>query len=361
MKKVTTVLLILTGFFPLLSHGQSSQFTKDLFRLINEARSNPSGFLSVHKSRLKSLSPEYVKFLERTAPIEKVVWDKGLEAMAREVVVKRALSPQYAGQNKLCGYASGSSMGDISSDPLPYLCGFYHNVHNPDNVFFGAYHTEKGYSFFWGSACEGKRFEIEPMKEIDMSGVDLERLNTGKNESYLNQDEKDMIRELNFARAYPRQYIKVVHDYLVERSKIWGGISTSEKVAYEDLVEQLSTMEPVSILQPQACIYKAARRHGLDMKKNEFSGHTGSDGSHPWERIEDACPSYRDGNENLVAGTRCSPRRGVIMLLIDSGISSRGHRHNMLDPKWEFVNCFQFEGKTDEYGTEIGYVQNFAR
>ena len=61
------------------------------------------------------------------------------------------------------------------------------------------------------------------------------------------------------------------------------------------------------------------------------------------------------GNENLVGGEK-SVRILVIQLLIDSGISSRGHRYNMLDPSWKYIGCYGY--KSEEM---YNYVQNFAK
>lgn len=36
-------------------------------------------------------------------------------------------------------------------------------------------------------------------------------------------------------------------------------------------------------------LVQSARRHSLDMATNDFTGHTGSDGSTHWERMDDAC------------------------------------------------------------------------
>ncbi len=361
MNKVPFLILLLVASLALPGKGQSSQFCKDLLRLINEARTDPQGFLAEHKEKLERQDPSYVRFLQDAEPIPKVSWDKGLEQMAKEVVVNKALDPKYKGSQKNCGMSSGSSIGSIYSDPIPYLCDFYTNVHNPDNIYFGSWFQKDGYAFFWGISCEGTKFKADPVGEIDMSGVDFEKLNTGAKVDYLNELEIEMIQEINFARAYPKVYAKVVAAYLAKKSEAWGGIRHADVVAMKDLAYQLNSMEPVGILQPMKCVYNAAKKHGIDCDKRGFSDHTGSDGSHPAERILAACPDLKDGNENLVSGTGCGPRKGVIILLLDAGISSRGHRHNLLDPSWKYIGCYQYDGETSPYGANVNYIQNFAR
>lgn len=49
---------------------------------------------------------------------------------------------------------------------------------------------------------------------------------------------------------------------------------------------QQNNLDP---LNQDASIVQAARRHSLDMATNNFTNHTGSDGSRHWERMSDAC------------------------------------------------------------------------
>ena len=51
-------------------------------------------------------------------------------------------------------------------------------------------------------------------------------------------------------------------------------------------------------------------------------------------------PDLEDGNENLVGGPE-SVRESVIILLIDEGIPSRGHRKTLMRPDWEYVACYK--------------------
>ena len=64
----------------------------------------------------------------------------------------------------------------------------------------------------------------------------------------------------------------------------------------------------------------------------------------------------QEGNENLVAGTP-SVRTAVILLLIDEGIPTRGHRKTLLKPEWRYVGCYNVGtvGSFPHY-----WVQNFG-
>ena len=120
-------------------------------------------------------------------------------------------------------------------------------------------------------------------------------------------------------------------------------------------------MPPKSILQPMQCVYDAAKAHGLDCAKRGFLDHTGSDGSAPWDRILKQCKALSHGNENLEGSGSLDPRKSVINLIIDGGISDRGHRYNLLDPSWTSVGCYLIQGTAMKMGTTYNWVQNFGR
>ena len=67
-----------------------------------------------------------------------------------------------------------------------------------------------------------------------------------------------------------------------------------------------------------------------------------------------SCIGLTGGGENIIGG-RKNTRELVIQLLIDAGISDRGHRYNMLNPNWEYIGCYGYEGDG-----MFNYIQNFA-
>ena len=108
---------------------------------------------------------------------------------------------------------------------------------------------------------------------------------------------------------------------------------------------------------PDERLITSAKLHGQDEVKRGYSGHTGSDHSDPFMRIKKALGNENaEGSENLVGGS--SPRGSVINLLIDGGIGSRGHRYNVIDPRWTHAGCY-LAGKIGVIPDN--YVQNFAQ
>lgn len=217
------------------------------------------------------------------------------------------------------------------------------------------------------------------------------KLNTAGNCDYMKQNEKEMIAEINLVRSDPAGYTRYL-DYYYELAKlnlkhfgkgrrnyslsiqyektdrrewkkkvdtVWSYEYEEEVHAIESLLKDLNGTPPLSILMPDRGVYEAARKHGLDQDRHNWTlGHQGSDGSWPSERILKYSPQMIDGNENL-AGRFPEPtaRDIVIQLLIDSGIPEYGHRYNLLDPKWTHVACYTSGLKGEMYQ----WIQEFGQ
>ena len=165
--------------------------------------------------------------------------------------------------------------------------------------------------------------------------------------TYMSSEELSMLDEINMMRSNPSGYIPYIEQY---KQDILSGKSFGSSIAVcDELIEELRRTPPLSILQPISCLYSAAKKHGLDQKSRGSTGHDGSDGSWPWDRVRRECPQLSDGNENLVGGPS-SVREAVILLLVDDGIPSRGHRNTLLNKDWKY-------GVTYKIG-KVGYMPN---
>lgn len=171
---------------------------------------------------------------------------------------------------------------------------------------------------------------------------------------YMTNEERLMVDEINLIRTDPQGYVKYVEEYI--RSMQQGGEFGNSIATARELIGELRRMAPLSALQPSECIYRAAKKHGLDQKPTGETNHQGTDGSMPWDRVLRECPTFTDGNENIVGGP-ADIRRAVMLLLVDDGIESRGHRRTLLDPNWRYVACY----KIGQVGTmPNSWVQNFG-
>lgn len=333
--------------------SQPSGKSLDIYNLINEARSNPKAFAERHSIEINKIQPKFTIMLKEANPMGKIIWDENLAINCKEKV-NGNLNPSYRGSNKMCGTSSGNGSGYYENSPIHFICAFYTHVIDEDDLYFGFYINSLGHAYSWGKTCQpSQKYKFEAPRTIDSSMVDFIKINTASNEMYLSQMDKEIIKELNFVRQYPKVYALIVANHLASQSYSWIGITKDEYMAGKELIDELNAMQPCSLLFPNKCLYESAKKHGRDCENRGFTGHTGSDGSSPFERISNFCSGI-SGNENIVGGAK-NARNLVISLLVDSGISSRGHRYNMLNADWNYVGCYG-------YKTSKMYIciQNFA-
>ena len=168
-------------------------------------------------------------------------------------------------------------------------------------------------------------------------------IDSARGESYMTVREQDMIKEINLVRSDPKGYVEIVEKYIYElktdRYSDASSIGEEIKTAKE-LVRELKKTEPMAILKPHKGLYKASKKHGEEGKKKGSLDHQGSDGNWPWDRGAKYASDLTDSNENLVGGPE-KVRRSVMILLVDTGIESRGHRKNILNPDWRYTACYE--------------------
>ena len=172
--------------------------------------------------------------------------------------------------------------------------------------------------------------------------------------SKMSLEEMKMVAEINFVRTRPKEYVKHIEAFkkekIAQNRMDWAATC-------DELIKELNNMPPVSKLEPSNCVYEAAKKHGIEQKATNSIDHEGKNGSLPWDRVRQTCPDMATGGENLVSGSR-DIRNSVILLLVDHGISSRGHRKTMLDKDWKYVACYNL----GEFGPYPKYwIQNFGR
>jgi len=153
-------------------------------------------------------------------------------------------------------------------------------------------------------------------------------------------EEQAMVNEINLLRTEPQGYIQYVKEYMQAirmNPDLSENFKQTEIAAARELVSEMIRMTPIRSLKAHQGLYQAAKKHGDDVKLQGELDHVGTDGSFPWDRISNIA-QLKEGNENLVGGGK-SVREAVIILLVDSGVSGRGHRLALLNPNWEYVAC----------------------
>ncbi|NTW53919.1 MAG: CAP domain-containing protein [Chlorobaculum sp.] len=158
--------------------------------------------------------------------------------------------------------------------------------------------------------------------------------------NYMSPNELEVVAEINLLRSDPPAYARLrleplrvyYHGKLFfhpDRSPV--PIQTDEGIAaLEECISILEKTKPLSSLSPCEGLTMAAHEMTLDQGATKNIGHVGSSGSRMSERIE----RYGEWNgliaENISYGFS-KPKDIVAFLLIDDGVSDRGHRITLLD------------------------------
>lgn len=175
------------------------------------------------------------------------------------------------------------------------------------------------------------------------SSPDLSFNDTVGNLDFLSDLEIQIAKELNLARTNPKLYAV----YLIEYKKYFNGkflqlpnkptLITSEGTrAVDEAINALVSYTPIQPLLISKGLSLAAKDHVKDMGPKGSVGHTGSDGSSPFVRMN------RYGTWDVTAGENIDygdddARYIVIHLIVDDGVSSRGHRKNIFNKNFNIV------------------------
>jgi len=174
-----------------------------------------------------------------------------------------------------------------------------------------------------------------------------------------------LLTELNFARTNPNEYAKLIEatlpyyngNYLQYPGE--GIINTYEgKTAVEEAIQALKSQQPVNALSLNMGLNKACQYHCDKQGITGQTGHNSPNGESPGDRMKmfgTFTGSWAFG-ENIAYGPTTA-RRVIIDLIIDDGVTNRGHRINIYDTKWTDVGF--------GWGTHKNYkmmcVMDFAR
>ncbi len=148
--------------------------------------------------------------------------------------------------------------------------------------------------------------------------------------------EMKMLDEINKLRKNPKGYIDYIQDYLDYFETQNFPSLGAEKRAAQELISQLRVMNSLPELTYHEDLYKVAEKHGKELKKRGDiffkNPHKGDNGSSPDQRVKRRTDLKISGENFGSAHER--PRYQVISLLVDAGVEGKGHRVNILDPRW---------------------------
>ncbi len=172
----------------------------------------------------------------------------------------------------------------------------------------------------------------------------------------LSKLEDEVLAEINLARANPTDYARYLEDlrrkYKGKELKFSDGdvLITNEGVAaVDEAIKFLRSAKPAGPLVVRKGMVSAARDHAADMVKTGTTGHKGSDGSHVKDRLSRYGTWDVSFGENIVYRSR-SPRENVMALIIDDGVSNRGHRKNLFNSDFRVIGIAVGKpGKSEEF------------
>ena len=160
---------------------------------------------------------------------------------------------------------------------------------------------------------------------------------------FLSPLENAVVYEINMARTAPKDYASFLEQYKKyyhkKLLKLPGQtpILTKEGVgAVVEAIRFLRSIKPLPPFYPSKGMSSGARDHVTDQGSSGSSQHRGSDGSQPWDRVNRYGTWEKRIAENIAYGSD-KARSIVMFLIIDDGVSSRGHRKNIFNPDFRVI------------------------
>jgi len=160
---------------------------------------------------------------------------------------------------------------------------------------------------------------------------------------FLSPLENAVVYEINKARTAPKDYSSFLEQYKryydKKLLKLPGQtpILTNEGVgAAVEAIRFLRSIKPLPPLNPSKGMSLGARDHVTDQGPSGSNQHKGSDGSQPWDRVNRYGTWEKSIGENIAFGID-KARNIVMFLIIDDGVSIRGHRKNIFNPDFRVI------------------------
>lgn len=153
-----------------------------------------------------------------------------------------------------------------------------------------------------------------------------------------------VVREMNLARQNPALYATYIEEL---RGSFQGNLlvrpgrvpfRTQEGVrAFDEAIQFLRSTSPQAPLSFSPGMSRAAADHCAEQAGGGMS-HSGRGGSNTGDRINRYGMWSGTWGENLSCG-RQGARETVIALIVDDGLRSRKHRHNIFNPSFNYAGA----------------------
>jgi len=154
--------------------------------------------------------------------------------------------------------------------------------------------------------------------------------------SQMTEREQQVMDEINHCRTNPQEYMTYIDSFLE-----YNESDAAEKATARELKKILKKMKPLEPLVFSPELYDACKIHGDYIIKVKKLVHS-----------DCVCA------ENVQYG-HSDVRFAVLDLLIDHGVSSRGHRENILNPEYKYFAVYEIPQKVKKM--EFVFIQQFDK
>ena len=166
--------------------------------------------------------------------------------------------------------------------------------------------------------------------QVLFTPVEMGAANTAGSVSYMSDEEKKVVQYMNLARMDgDKFYQSFIPEFLEYYNSTFSDKILPNNKYLVSLKADLKKVKGYVVLQPFKNLYLSATFHAQDMGKLGMTGHNSSDGTDGGKRIKRFYPNASCWSENCSYGMG-SAINIVCQLLIDDGVSSLGHRTNIL-------------------------------
>ena len=177
----------------------------------------------------------------------------------------------------------------------------------------------------------------------------------------------EVFAEQNLARTKPREYAQKLKKYLgyFKGTTMYFpgnpvGLMTNEGPAgYLTAIAFLEAQGSFSPLKLSEGLCKAANDHAKDLARNNLTGHTGSDGSSMTDRMDRYGQWQSNCGENCSFGC-ASAEEILIQLIVDDGLTSRGHRTNIFSPNFNVTGIAYAPHQGMQHCCVLDYAGGFV-
>jgi uncharacterized protein YkwD len=170
---------------------------------------------------------------------------------------------------------------------------------------------------FRNSALQVEKY---PFSKWDKAIVD--KATAAAQGDYMTAEEIQVIVICNLARMQPKLFAETyLQKYIDESGQVKNTYVTS-------LFSDLKKTKPMQPMKAQKDLFKSAQEHALSSGQKGTIGHQNMS-----KRFKTHAPRYNMSGENCDYGNENA--MGIVMsLLIDEDVPDKGHRKNILEPKF---------------------------